>query len=81
MNFDKSFALIEALRKESIGVPTLNRASGAYEFHEHSPKVVAVLKLIRAAHGLKELARKTGQGDKWIFCLTAARIAAIQDSK
>jgi len=25
--------------------------------------------------------RKTGQGDKWIFCLTAARIAAIQERK
>ena len=25
--------------------------------------------------------RKTGQGDKWIFCLTAARIAAIQERR
>ena len=25
--------------------------------------------------------RETGQRDKWIFCLTAARIAAIQERK
>ena len=53
MNFNKIFDLVETLRKGSIGVPTLNRDSRAYEFHEHSPKVVAVLKLMRAAHGLK----------------------------
>jgi hypothetical protein len=29
----------------------------------------------------KSWLHKTGQGDKWIFCLTAARMAAIQERK
>jgi hypothetical protein len=46
---------VERLRKEVIGVPQM-QANGAYEYKEHSPKVVAVLKLVRAAQGVSAIA-------------------------
>ena len=35
---------------------------------------------VRRIEGQSRL-RETGRGDKWIFCLTAARMAAIQERK
>ncbi|WP_291718623.1 hypothetical protein [Magnetospirillum sp. 64-120] len=45
-------ALIEQLRRETIGAPQWVPAKGVFEYREQSPIVVAVLKLVRAAHGV-----------------------------
>jgi hypothetical protein len=55
MSFGIAFGIIERLRRESIGNPQWNPTSRAYEYNEHSAKVVAILKLIRAAHGVAAL--------------------------
>ncbi len=55
MSFDPIFPLVERLRKEAIGEPIWMEEKHAFEYTEHSAKVVAVLKLIRAAHGLSAL--------------------------
>lgn len=47
--------LIENLRKAAIGEPGLKVEKGVFEYQEHSTKVVAVLKLIRAAQGITAL--------------------------
>lgn len=53
VNFDELFGLIEALRTEAIGEPKWDGRRRVYEYEEHTTRVVAVLKLIRAAHGLR----------------------------
>lgn len=55
MNLDQVFVLIERLRKEAIGEPTWNAEKEVYEYQDHSAKVVAVLKITRAAHGVSAL--------------------------
>ena len=55
MSFEITFRLVERLRRESIGNPDWNQVSHAYEYVEHSAKVVAVLKLVRTAHGVAAL--------------------------
>jgi len=52
MNLDRLASLVERLRKEAVGDPQWIKDSGVYEYHDHSAKVVAVLKLVRAAHGV-----------------------------
>lgn len=47
--------LVERLRSESIGDPKWIKEKGVYEYQDHSAKVVAVLKLIRAAQGVHSL--------------------------
>jgi hypothetical protein len=47
--------LIERLRTEAIGEPEWMVEKCVYEYREHSAKVVAILKLIRAAHGITTL--------------------------
>jgi hypothetical protein len=47
--------LVERLRKESIGEPKRIAEKDAFEYQEESAKVVAVLKLVRAAHGISAL--------------------------
>jgi hypothetical protein len=42
MQFKITFDLVERLRRESIGDPRWDPRSGAYEYHCHSAKVVAV---------------------------------------
>lgn len=47
--------LAERLRKEAIGEPQWIKEAQVYEYHDHSAKVVAVLKIARAAHGVNAL--------------------------
>ena len=47
--------LVERLRKEAIGEPKWIEEKHAYEYETQSAKVVAVLKLIRAAQGVNAL--------------------------
>jgi len=56
MDYDQLFKLVERLRKEAIGVPQWIEKKQVYEYQEESAKVVAVLKLIRATHGITALA-------------------------
>jgi hypothetical protein len=51
MNLEQVFILVERLRKQAIGEPKRVVDKGMFEYQDHSAKVVAVLKLIRAAHG------------------------------
>src|ERR1700722_8679072 len=55
MRFQITFDLVERLRRESIGNPQLMPITRAYEYAEQSAKVVATLKLVRAAHGVAAL--------------------------
>jgi hypothetical protein len=55
MNLDQIFAFVERLRKEAIGEPKWIKEKRAYEYSDHSPKVVAVLKLARAAQGVSAI--------------------------
>jgi hypothetical protein len=55
MTIDPLCSLIERLRKEAIGEPRWIPEKQVYEYQDHSAKVVAVLKLIRAAHGINTI--------------------------
>lgn len=52
MELNRIHALIEALRKQAIGEPQWIAGRQVYEYQEQSRKVVAILKLTRAAQGL-----------------------------
>ena len=55
MYLERLSILIEGLRKEAIGEPRWNAEKQAYEYKEESAKVVAILKLVRAMHGVSSL--------------------------
>jgi hypothetical protein len=55
MRFQITFDLIERLRRESIGTPQWMPTTLTYEYAEHSARVVAILKLVRSAHGVAAL--------------------------
>jgi hypothetical protein len=55
MNLGQLFILAERLRKEAIGEPLWIEEKAVYEYQEHSAKVVAVLKITRAAQGVSAL--------------------------
>jgi len=55
MNLAHLSILIERLRKAAIGEPVWMTGKRVYEYQDHSAKVVAVLKLVRAAHGINAL--------------------------
>ena len=55
MTLDQLCVLVERLRKEAIGEPQKVAEKHAYEYQDRSAKVVAVLKLVRAAHGVNAL--------------------------
>jgi abortive infection Abi-like protein len=55
MRFQITFNVVERLRRESIGNPQLMPKTRTYEYAEQSARVVAVLKLVRAAHGVAAL--------------------------
>jgi hypothetical protein len=55
VNLDYLSSLIEKLRKEAIGEPRKIDEKQAYEYQDQSAKVVAVLKLVRAAHGISAM--------------------------
>jgi hypothetical protein len=48
-------AFVERLRKESIGEPQWIGEKEVFEYSDHSAKVVAVLKIVRAAQGVHAL--------------------------
>lgn len=56
--------LIERLRREAIGSPkrVKHEDHHAYEYEEQSPKVVAMLKLVRAVHGVSAMNVLLNQG-------------------
>jgi hypothetical protein len=55
MYLDQLLVLAERLRKEAIGEPKWIEERKVYEYQDHSAKVVAVLKIIRAAQGVSAL--------------------------
>jgi hypothetical protein len=55
MNLDQLGIFVERLRREAIGEPQKVAEKQAYEYYDQSAKVVAVLKLVRAAHGVNAL--------------------------
>jgi hypothetical protein len=55
MNLTTFHGLIEKVRKQTIGEPAWIPAKGVCEYPNRSVQVVAVLKLVRAAHGVSAL--------------------------
>jgi hypothetical protein len=55
MNLYQLNHLVERLRKEAIGEPHKIEEKHAFEYQDQSAKVVAVLKLVRAAHGVNAM--------------------------
>jgi hypothetical protein len=55
MDLGQLFNFVERLRKEAIGEPRWIDEKKAYEYSDQSVKVVAVLKLVRAAQGVSAL--------------------------
>ena len=55
MRLDQLFPLVERLRVEAIGTPEFVLGTRAYVYKEQSAKVVAVLKIIRAAQSLSAM--------------------------
>jgi hypothetical protein len=62
MELDLLYALVERLRKETIGEPAWDDTKQVFEYRKHTVEVVAVLKAVRAAHGISalEALRKSG---------------------
>ena len=56
MNLVQLSILVERLRKEAIGEPKWINQKCVYEYQDNSAKVVAVLKVVRAAQGVHTLA-------------------------
>lgn len=54
-DLDRLCVLVERLRKDAIGEPKMIEVKQVYEYQDHSTKVVAVLKLMRAAHGVNAM--------------------------
>jgi hypothetical protein len=55
VNLDQLSMFAERLRKEAIGEPRWIKEKGVFEYSDHSTKVVAVLKMTRAAQGVHAL--------------------------
>ncbi len=62
MNLNQLFIFAERLRKEAIGEPKWIEEKRVYEYQERSARVVAVLKVTRAAQGLTALNLLCGSG-------------------
>jgi hypothetical protein len=77
MRIDQLCKLIERLRKETIGEPIKLSEKQAYEYQEHSATVVAVLKLIRAGHGIHAMELLCRSG---LFIDFGAIIRCVNDS-
>ena len=52
MKLDQLATLVEKLRKEAVGEPLWVAKREVFEYPEQSAKVTALLKLVRAAHGV-----------------------------
>jgi hypothetical protein len=55
MNLDKLFSITERLRMRIIGEPTWISKKNVFEYSNQSLEVVVILKIIRAAQGIKSL--------------------------
>ena len=55
MKLDQLATLVEKLRKAAIGEPLWVAAKEAFEYQDRSAKVAAILKLVRAAHGVSAI--------------------------
>lgn len=55
VNLDQLAISIERLRKEAIGEPLWLAEKQVFEYQDHSAKVVAILKLVRAMHGVNSI--------------------------
>jgi len=76
MKLDQLFVFAERLRKEAIGEPEWIAEKEAYEYQEQSARVVAVLKITRAAQGLTALTLLCGSG---LFIDFGAIIRCVND--
>jgi hypothetical protein len=76
MNLDRLTALIEQLRREAIGEPAWIPEKEVFEYQEHSARVVAVLKLVRAMHGVSALELLCANG---LFIDAGAIMRCIND--
>lgn len=55
MNLDMLFSFAERLRIEAIGEPSFIKEKGVFEYQGQGVEIVAVLKAVRAAQGIKSL--------------------------
>jgi len=76
MELDRTHALVETLRKRAIGEPQWIAAKQVYEYQEQSRKVVAILKLVRAAQGLTAMLTLCKAG---LFIDFGAAIRCVND--
>jgi hypothetical protein len=76
VNLDQLATLVERLRKEAIGEPLWLAEKQAFEYQDHSAKVVAILKLVRAMHGVNSIDLLCSRG---FFIDSGALIRCIND--
>ena len=76
MDLDQIFIFVERLRKEAIGEPMWIREKDAFEYTEQSAKVVAVLKLVRAAQGVTAVKLLCERG---LFVDLGVLVRCVQD--
>ncbi len=77
MKLDQLAALVEKLRKTAIDEPLLVVAKEAFEYRDQSAKVAAILKLVRAAHGVSAIDLLCHAG---LFIDFGALIRCVNDS-
>jgi hypothetical protein len=77
VRLDQMAILLEKLRKAAIGEPRWVAEKQAFEYQDRSAKVVAVLKLVRAAHGVSAIDLLCRAG---LFVDFGALIRCINDS-
>lgn len=75
-HYHQVISFIERLRKAAIGEPNWVPEKYTYEFTEHSAKTVAILKLIRAAHGVSAM---KALREKGLFIDFGATIRSVND--
>lgn len=76
MTLENLSILIERLRKEAIGEPQWIAENEVLEYQEHSAKVVAILKLVRAMHGVSSLGLLCSKG---LFIDAGAIMRSVND--
>ena len=76
MSLTRIHALIDQLRKDTIGSPQWVEAKQAFEYEDHSIEVVAILKLVRATQSLTVLNLLCENG---LFLDLGATIRSVND--
>jgi hypothetical protein len=77
VKLDQLTTLVEKLRKAAIGEPLWVVEKEVFEYQDRSAKVAAVLKLVRAAHGVSAIDRLCRAG---LFIDFGALIRCVNDS-